>query len=80
MLKLVLSGILSSRRGSAEGASFRRSADTAQVRATALTQSLESDIEHRNDEQPDRTCGDHAGEHRRADIMAADLGGALGDD
>ena len=41
---------------------------------------MEGDVEHRDHEEPDSARGDHAGEDRGADIVAADLGGALRDD
>src|SRR6266446_10462107 len=41
--------------------------------AAALANALEGDVEHRDHENPDRTGGDHSGEHRCADVVAADL-------
>src|SRR5882762_10671950 len=46
----------------------------------ALTQALEDDVQHGNDEDAKEGGGNHAAEHRRADGATAGGAGACGDD
>src|ERR1700730_7842942 len=62
------------------GRRMRLFARAAEARLHAFAQLLERDVEHRQQEDPDRTRGQHTAEHRGANGAPAKLRSTGGDD